>query len=188
VVLAVVVTAAAACTGTGDDEPAATMEPTLLDPAVTHTTPAPAPATTPTDDEAAIIAAVHGYWDAIIDSSNPPDRRHPELARFATGEALTVALRTIERRESLRQGVRLPEGSAYRHAPVLERLETARAVIRDCSIDDSVVYDLNSGQVLNDAVATNIWRTSLVYVDGGWKVASNELISSTDGFAPCPGS
>ena len=186
-VLAVVVTAAAACTGTGDDEPAATMEPTLLDPAVTHTTPAPAPATTPTDDEAAIIAAVHGYWDAVLAANSPPDPDHPALARYATGPALETSRRNATERRQLGQSVRLPPETRSEHRVTIGSVSAEVATVRDCGVDDAVLHDLSTGRVLNDAVETTDWELTLRKVDGSWRVAEARVMATWDGVTTCGG-
>ena len=184
-VLAVVVTAAAACTAAGDDGPAETLEPILLDPAVTDTTPAPAPGTTPTSDEAAIIAAVHGYWDAVLAANSPPNPDHPALARHATGPALERAKQNISSAASLGQAARLPEGSVRQHRPVVISSSVDTAIVRDCAVDDAVVYDQVSGRVLNDAVITTLWKISLEKVGDSWRVARSEAQQRWDGVASC---
>lgn len=136
-------------------------------------------------EEAEIIAAVLGYWDTVLAANSPPNPEHPDLEKYASGRALEVALANINRRRALGQGVRLPEPTVSRHSPVVESIAGDSVTVLDCSVDDGVLVDLASGLVLNDAVSTNKWRTTLDRIDGDWKVVSNELLWSADGVVSC---
>jgi hypothetical protein len=48
-----------------------------------------------------------------------------------------------------------------------------------------VLVDTHTGEVINDEVVTNLWRTSLVRDEGRWKVASNDLVDEWTGVAGC---
>ncbi len=74
---------AAGCSGSEEgSRPASTT--TAPAPATTTTRPAADESSTTTttpSPEAAILAAVDGYWRVLLESSHPPDPNHPDLAR-----------------------------------------------------------------------------------------------------------
>jgi hypothetical protein len=181
---AVVVTvlAAAGCGGGGGDEaasPATTGEPS--------TTPEPtSPSTTLTDEEA-VLAAYQGYWDTWLVANDPPNPDHPDLERFATGAALYRDRSAIGNFRLLRQIVRLPAQSEWRHDAAVESVSIGEAVVLDCSVDDSVLIDEPSGRVLNDGVSTYRLRAVAVRLPDGWRIGSVDVVEKWDGVAGCVG-
>jgi hypothetical protein len=144
--------------------------------------PAPPP---PESDEEAVVAAVVGYWDAVIAAGVSGDAS--ELSTHATGEALDVSSRRTVDLVQLGQSLRVPERSLRHHSPVVVEISADTASVLDCSIDDTVVFDHASGRVLNDAVQTNEWLTTVRRVDGAWKVEGNVLQGQWAGVAGCAG-
>jgi hypothetical protein len=55
----------------------------------------------------------------------------------------------------------------------------------DCSIDDGVLFDTHTGEVINDDVATVLWRTTVVRGDDAWKVSFNSIEQEWEGIAGC---
>lgn len=148
------------------------------------TTATSAPPTT-VDEEAAILTAVDGYWKTIRDSSNPADPSHPGFDRYFTGEALEHSKSVTSDRLSQGHAVRLPHDSAYRHSPQIVVLETDRAEVRDCAVDDSVLFDVETGQILNDDVVTFDWSLVLRRVNSSWRVSSASVIAQWEGATSC---
>ncbi len=155
----------------------------------TTTTVAPSSTTSPSPptDEEAIVAAVLGYWDAVIALNSEAPPGFDELASFATGEAYETSRDQAERRSSLGQAIRLPSPSRYQHSPAVQSIEGDRAQVLDCAIDDSVLVDRASGRVLNDLVETTLWRTSVMRVAGEWLVSETEIVGGAMGAQSCDG-
>ena len=186
-VLAVVVTAAAACTAAGDDGPAESLEPTLLEPVVTHTTPGPASTTTasPTEDEEQIALLISDYWTAYFEANDPPDPGHVTLNEILVGGARDTSLENITKRQRLGQVVRPREGSRFQSEVLRIDLREMDARAEVCVIDDSLLLDRASGMVLNDAVMTYLFDFHLYSVDGRWRISERTLLRQWEGATQC---
>lgn len=143
-----------------------------------------APAGQTVEDE--IIARYIGYWDArLAANSGTPNPDDPALRDYATGAQLDAVV--AETRTYLEQGL------ALRHAenPVdLQQIHVIevdgdRAVVQECVVDDLVVVRRDSGDVVNDAVATHNVRGELLRVDGVWRVSEARLVQRWEGVAGC---
>jgi hypothetical protein len=177
-VTAVALVAMAGCGGGGGGE---ASEPPPTEPPVTVAAPPP----TVLSDEAAVLAAYQGYWDTWLAANDPPNPDHPDLAKYATGAALAKVRESVRNHQQLRQVVRLPSNSAWRHEVVVSRVDSTSAVVIDCNVDDSLLIDEPSGRILNDAVASISTTAVLNRVDGLWRVASVEADEQWDGVAGC---
>ncbi len=181
----VVVVLGGACGGEGGG--AAGEVTTTTSPSPSAEPPASSTTTTtePMTDEEAILAAVRRFWVVVLETSSPPDPATTRIAEVATGEAETTAMETIRNRHAFGQAVRLPQQSVYRHDPVIESIGVDIAVVVDCGVDDGVLYDLATGEILNGEVQTVQWRTTLVRVDDKWLVQVNDVVDSWEGIAGC---
>ena len=147
----VLVLATAGCGGGGVDVADATA--TTVEPSTT--TEPISPPTTLTDEQA-VLAAYQGYWDTCSPPTTPPNPDHPDLAKYATGEALDSGaglnrqhrLLRAKPCDFLRTARRVIEAQSLRQSTA-----TRQSVI-DCSVDDGVLVDRPVGRVLNDAVRT----------------------------------
>ncbi|MDZ7733734.1 MAG: hypothetical protein U5R31_12260 [Acidimicrobiia bacterium] len=133
----------------------------------------------------AILAAVEGYWQTIREASNPPDPGHPGFDQFFTGEARQQSLETMRGRQVLGHGVRLPTDSQYSHDLEVAEIAATHAVVTDCAVDDTVLFELETGEIVNDEVQTLSWRTELELVNGAWKVSVNTVEREWEGVAGC---
>jgi hypothetical protein len=137
------------------------------------------------ETEAEILAAVDGYWSTIQRANRAPDPDMPELLLVATGFALDQARLNLRERRDLGQASRSPEPSVYRHEPIVQSVDGETAVVSDCSVDDTLLYEVDTGLVVNDDVATLQWRTTVVRDSEGWKVSANELEMQWEGLGGC---
>lgn len=146
-------------------------------------TPTTAPGTTPEDE---VIDRYIGFWNARLEAnSGTPDPNHPGLREFATGAQLDAVI--AETQSNLDEGLAFrpaadPQG--FQHVTVIE-LNGDRAVVQECVVSDGVIYRRDSGEVVNDEVATHNVRGELARVDGRWRVASAQLIQRFEGVAGC---
>lgn len=59
------------------------------------------------------------------------------------------------------------------------------AQLQECSVNDGVVYEVDSGQVIDDTVVTRSVEATMEQVDGVWKLAATRVVQSWEGVAGC---
>lgn len=197
VLLAVLAVIAVSCTSS--DEPMVAPSPEI-----TASTPSPPPSSDvttpepsatgsseaaageePSVEEAAVLDAYLGYWAAILEANDPPDEQHPALERYATGEAFESVFEAAQTNRLAGRALRLPEDSVAEHRAGVTSIEGDTAMVRDCAIDDGLVVDVETGDVVNDEVVTRLATGTLQRVDGRWKVATTSVEQSWQGVAGC---
>jgi hypothetical protein len=174
------VLAAAGCGGGGVDEADATA--TTVEPS-TATEPT-SPSTAPTEEQA-VLAAYQGYWVTWLAANDPPDPDHPDLARYATGAALSRVRGAISERRSVGQVIRLPQNAHYRHDARVATLDLDRATLSDCSVDDAQVLAYGSGTVLDDSVVSRRLEAHMVRMHGQWLTEDVLAVAEWDGMVGC---
>lgn len=182
-----VVLALSGCQAEGGDTALRTAEPSptvLATPSTLEEAPSPSP-TAPDPAAEEVLAAYRGYWDAFLEANDPPDETSPTLQTYATGEAYEAVFDATQTNRLGGQAVRLPEGSVSRREVEVVSLEADRASVRDCAVDDAVVVDLDSGEVLDDDVVTRLATGELVREGGGWKVSFTRVEQTWEGAAGC---
>lgn len=175
---------AAACTSSGGESGTDTTPDTTAPPSST-TSSTTTSTTAPQTEEAAILAAVDGYLSSLIASNMPPDPGHAGLFEFAADAALHRAITNIEQRQALSQAVRVPDDSVYSSESRLVTATGDEATVSSCVVDDTVLYDVPSGTVLNGRVSTSHFELSLMRIGGTWKVVRNVTLDSVEGVQPC---
>ena len=142
-----------------------------------------APGTTP---EQEVIDRYVGYWNARLEAnSGTPDPSHPALADFATGAQLDAVV--AETQSNLDDGLafrRAEDPHGFQKVTVIE-IEGDRATVQECVVSDEVIYRRDTGEIVNDAVATHNVRGEMQRVDGVWKLAEARLLQSFEGVAAC---
>lgn len=64
-------------------------------------------------------------------------------------------------------------------------IDRDHAVVQECVVSDGVIIRRDTGEVVNDEVATHNVRGELLRVDGAWRVSAAELIQRWEGVAGC---
>lgn len=185
--LLVTAVASSGCNSDGGDEVGASGDTQNTVPEVSSTT-APTTSTTapPATDEEAILAAYQAYWDTWIAANDPPNPDHPDLAKYMAGPAYDNAVEVISKHKALGQAVRLPTDAKYRHMAQIAQIEGNLASLADCSVDDAVIVDEQSGTVVDDSVVTRWVFANLVRDEfGQWKVTSTGSNQEWPGEAGC---
>lgn len=139
----------------------------------------------PSAEQAAVLDAYQGYWNAILEANDPPSEQHPALGRFATGEAFESVFEAAQTNRLAGRALRLPADSISEHRAEVTSIDGDTAAVRDCAIDDGLVVDVESGDVVNDEVVTRLATGTLQRVDGQWKVATTRVEESWQGVAGC---
>lgn len=133
-----------------------------------------------------IIARYVGFWDArFAANTGVPNPDDPALREFATGEQLETVI--SETRANLERGLafrRAANPSDVQQVSVIE-VNGDRAVVQECVVADGVIIRRDTGEVVNDDIATHSVRGELVRVDGVWKVSSAQLVQRWEGVAGC---
>lgn len=186
-----------------DDEPGAASTTTGADSTTTTTGTARSSTTTSTTTpdatssttagtggasaaEQEVIDRYIGYWEArAAANAGVPNPADPGLAEFATGRQLETVV--AETQANLDGGLAFrpaDEPANFREVRVVS-IEGEVAVVQECRVDDGVVYRRDTGEVVNDTVATHNVRGELMRVEGRWRVASAELVQRWEGVGGC---
>lgn len=178
------------CGEKGDDEisalpPSATERQTVTTEGTAAETTAPSDGQEPTVEEE-IIARYEGFWQARFEANQEPvNPDHPGLRKFATGDQLESAIAGIRQNLAEGRAVRRPEGSSRRSEVRVVSVDGDQAIVQECFLDDGVVYQVGTGEVINDSVATHNVRGTMEQVDGEWKLSSSSLVQRWEGVAGC---
>lgn len=183
-VVAVVVVSAllAGCGGGGEEPSAVTVAQTT--PTSTTTTEA---TTTTVSAEAAVEQAFYEQWDAFIEILSDPDPGNPLIDRYFTGRARETLLDTIS--SDVRNGyvTKRPEDpQLFRVMPLEIELDSEdSARLRACVVDGLVLKVRETGEVVNDEVATVESRNTFVLEGGRWKLEQSVRESRVEGVGGC---
>lgn len=136
--------------------------------------------------EQEIIESYIGYWDARYQAGREPvNPESPLLAEFATGRQLETVREETRYRQEHGQAFRYPEASLARRSVQVVSVAPERAEVIDCVIDDGVLYEIATGKVLNDELASQSLRAELWLVEGRWRVEAAFFIEQWAGVAGC---
>lgn len=193
VLLAVAVLAATACSGDGESSSpgSSTSSTSTTSTSTTTSEPTSTTATTgttsPTDDEQAVILQRYlEFWDVRFEAnSDPVDPADPRLADLATDAQLNNVLEETQRRADQGLALRNPTDSVTERRPVVVSVDGSEATIQDCSINDTIVYRVSDGEVIDDSTVTRSVSATMRKVDGVWKLSSTSEIQKWEGVAGC---
>ena len=170
---------------------APTTEPTEA-PTTTSTsepTPTPEPTEAPDDQpiETLIAERIRAFFDAreAANAGPSPDPTDPTLAEVASGEALESAIAETQRRLDDGRAIRPGEQALAETRVGTVQVEGATAQAAVCSIDDGVIYEVATGEVVNDDVVTHNYLVDLEQADDVWRVARVVRLQQWEGVAGC---
>jgi hypothetical protein len=189
-------TVVATSTSTPDSVPADPAATDTPDPTATEASPTPevtstavptptAPAAQPI--ELVLADRVRALFAARVAANDAPgaDPDDPVLAAVATGDALAdLIAETTQRRDD---GLAFRAGEQALAAVSVGFVEAGEitATVSVCSIDDGVIYRLDSDEVVNDAVQTNNYQVDLQLVGGVWLTSRVVRLQQWEGVAGC---
>lgn len=129
--------------------------------------------TTPTvdDREAEILAVIDLYWHTGVEANDPPDPDHELLPLVAAGGLLDHLRAVAERKIADREGNRYRDGTAK----VVQRAEVMGidgdiALVEVCVVDNTLLYDLDSGAILDDDIRIVHAQHTVEQTASGWRV------------------
>jgi hypothetical protein len=132
-----------------------------------------------------VIDAYLAFWDAYDLASGIPDPLHPKLRMYSTGEYYELVAEQIQAYKLSGRATRLRPGSIARNRPRVVSLDSAKATVRDCEVDDGLIIRVDTGKVVNDEVVTSLLSATLVLEDGRWKVSEAIVEQEWEGVAGC---
>lgn len=132
--------------------------------------------------EQQVLAAYREFQNIDEAVWNPPNPDHPLLAQVATGSELVRLRELLASDRSLGRIVR----GQIDVSPRVVQLTDTRAVVDDCLLDHTGVYDTTSGSLL-EPVDTERRRFTAVLIreSGRWKVSD---LTEVPGGAGCSAS
>ncbi|MCC5951800.1 MAG: hypothetical protein JJU45_06850 [Acidimicrobiia bacterium] len=134
--------------------------------------------------EAAVLEAVQGFWDTVVEANNPPDPTHPGFERYFTGEALEHSRGRTERMLALGHVAQDPDGVEL-VAPQLEFQSETVVSVLFCFIDNATVVDETTGTVIDDSINVIDAELTVRLDDGKWRVAETSLVTLREGATRC---
>jgi hypothetical protein len=181
VALALAVAAlAAGCRVSDGASPATTQRPGETSTTIAPASPPPVADSTSTTvspwnpDEQAIVDVYQDFLVAVSDSAAAGSGDLPSLERTATGDLLTTIRRTLALKDEGGLRTRRAEPSKARATVYWTSVKGDAAHLAACVVDDSVVYRLATGEVVNDSVVTVRKVARFERAGGAWKVAAQQ--------------
>lgn len=131
--------------------------------------------------------SVRAYFDVRLDANGPPQPNpdDPRLAEVATGAELDKLVANTAARldagEAIRSGDNKLADVRVGFVEVVEDTATLSA----CSVDDEVVFKVETGAVLDDAVVTHNYVVDLLLLDDRWKITKILRVQQWEGVSGC---
>lgn len=194
VLLGVVAGTLAGCSDAGDEANASSSSTTSSSTTSTTTTTTTeqttSSSTSPEDDAAALEAEITdrylAFWEARFDANTEPvNPNDPRLAELATGAQLDNVVEETKQRADAGLALRRPEDSLTERRPRVVELDGDEATIQDCAINDSIVYRVDTGEVIDDSVVTRSVSATMRLVDGQWRLEATRELQKWEGVAGC---
>ena len=136
--------------------------------------------------EQEVIDRYIAFWDArFAANTGTPNPADPALSEHATGAQLEAVV--AETQANLDQGLAFrarSDPADFREVTIIS-VTGDQAVVQECFVDDGLVIERATGDVVNDTIATQSVRGELQRVDGEWRVSSSRLIQRWEGVAGC---
>lgn len=177
----------AACGGddNGDDASSTTTTERRSTASSSTTSTTEAPSTDGTASQAVVDRYV-AFWQARLEANQAPvNPDHPSLAEYATGQQLENVVAETRKRRDDGLAIRRPENSVGKHDVRVVNEGADEVTLQDCSVNDGVIYRVNSGEVVDDNVVTQSIRATMRLVDGKWKLERASLVQEWPGVAGC---
>jgi hypothetical protein len=195
ILTAVVLATACSDDGGGDTAPVTTSI-TTTTPATTTSTTSTTVAPTTTEppsktvaaltDEEQIIAIVERFYEVVVEANNPPVLDDPiwdEVATLDFADGLRdLAPRSIGEREGARHPDPAPPAVVN---PSALTIDDELAVLNMCLRDDSILYDLDTDEILNDEVLFFWKQIYFARTSDGWLVSDTNTIQEFTEEQPC---
>lgn len=184
----------AACSaGGGDDAPTSIASSTTTTSSTTSSTVATSTSSTTSSttdpaasEEQAILDRYLLFWEVRFEAnSEPVDPSDPRLADLATGAQLDNVIAETQRRADNGLALRRPDESVTERRPRIVSVDQDVATIQDCAINDSIVYRIDTGEVVDDSIVTRSVSATMRRIDGTWRLEGAQELQKWEGVAGC---
>jgi hypothetical protein len=180
--------AGAACGGGGDDEEADLPSSSAL----STTTTTESTTTTLNETDQKIEAAKAGwlaYAEAATRAAAEPVMPHlPEMQAAMTGDFQIEITGNLEEMQARGEAARVPANTQRSMDFLDARLQPDGSVqLTVCEVNDDVVYNIATGAIVNDRVATATVDVTMVLDAGSWKVSAAPYRNLHEGAGTCAG-
>jgi hypothetical protein len=140
----------------------------------------------PDEQAAQVTNTVKAYNAAYRESLRNPGSP-PDLSRYATGAALQTAQQDPQRFVAQHLALRARAKSQNRDSVYDVHVDGTKATATDCEVNDDLVVNSVSGQVVSDKVQTNQSAYTLELAGGTWKITQIQGSPSTtwEGVSGC---
>jgi hypothetical protein len=136
--------------------------------------------------EEQIASRYVAFWEArFAANQNPPNPDDPRLAEYASGEQLQNVVSETRARRDDGLALRAPDPSVTSHNVQVISVEGESAELQDCFVNDGVLYNAATGEIVDDSVVTRSVSAVLVIEGGVWKLARASVIQEWEGVAGC---
>ncbi len=136
-----------------------------------------------------VLAAYGRALDAMAEAALTSKASTPALAETFAEPMLDKLKNLFISRSLVGQAARKPEPSIESTTLLDLRFEDdGTATILECTVDDGIVFEIESGRIINDKVATLQRRAVLRLVGGTWKVTDLVNQGEAEGVTACAGS
>lgn len=169
------------------DTAASSVPPTMV--LITTTTTTAPSARVVVNDELELGAVLRGLFAAASVASGPVvDPDYFGLAVYATGDALDEVRTTLRERRDAGIG-RRPSTSGPASSVRLMRagVGAVAATATACQVDGDELYDLKTGETLDNTVVIRSLHIDFVRMANGWKVATVKVEDFDAALACAPG-
>lgn len=171
-----------AVAGCGDDDDDASLPTTTTE----RRSTASSSTSTTESAEVVVVDRYLAFWEARFEANQAtPNPDHPSLAEYATGRQLENVIEETRRRRDEGLAIRRPENSVSKRDVSVVSEGPDEITLQDCSVNDGVIYRVDTGEVVNDDVVTQSIRATMRLVDGEWKLEQASLVQEWPGVAGC---
>ena len=137
--------------------------------------------------EVELATAVRSYLDAREAASagpvpNPDD---PRLSEVAASPELERLIQSVQDKADSGEAIRPGEQDLAEIRVGFVEAAGDFASVAACSIDDGVIFDVATGDVVNDDVVTHNYRIDLALLSGVWKVTEIVRVQQWEGVGGC---
>lgn len=186
VVLSVLAFVALAACSSDDDSVAAPMTSTTTTSRNQGADSTSTSTTTVEDVEAEIVDRYQAFWQARFEANREPvNPDHPGLREYATGAQRENVLEETRARQDEGIAFRLPANSVGESRVRVIEIDGKEATLQECVVNDGVVYEVDTGEVIDDSVVTRNVRATMRRVDSEWKLAAARVVQKWEGVAGC---
>ena len=155
-----------------------TTTPTPIVETTVTTTAAPVePVALPTTDE--LLTLLQNERDALIDAlGEDGDKTGSGLVGLMTPERLTVLVDSIAQRAADGIATKRAGTETVEVVQLLDGDDDSSVVLMACVATDAVVYDVESGEILDDSLIYLLRLVTIVQQDSSWVVADQRRLES----------